>query len=153
MYLKFDGVFSKVSHWGKKNDGALSGLSTFNKFDFLNRVVTHEIISFSMSKRGVYDPIFKLKLSEWTISLWPKIAQINVRGHVFQRDVITNLLQRATFAHKRIIKIVFSCDSMFVDIQCCPLEIFAIKKSYLFLFWNSCVTPLMINCSKLVEVK
>ena len=44
---------------------------------------------------------------------------------------------------------------MFVDIQCYPLEIFAKKKkkeTKLLLFSNSCVTQLMIKCSKLTEV-
>ena len=30
------------------------------------------------------------------------------------------------FVHKRIVKIGLSCDGIFVDIQCCPLEMFAI---------------------------
>ena len=63
------------------------------------------------------------------------------------------LLQRPKifFTHKRNFRTGLSCDGMFVDIQCCPLEIFAIKKPYFFLFWNSCVTWLIINCHKLAE--
>ena len=73
---------------------------------------------------------------------------------MFQRDVITKLLQRPTifFSHKGSLRIGHSCDSMFVDIQCYPLEIFAIKKPYFFLFRNNYVTELMIRCSKLAEV-
>ena len=57
------------------------------------------------------------------------------------------LLQRPKifFTHKRNFRTGLSCDGMFVDIQCRPLEIFAIKKPYFFLFWNSCVTWLIIN--------
>ena len=36
------------------------------------------------------------------------------------------------FVPKRIVKIVISCDGMFVDIQYCPWEIFAIKKPKFF---------------------
>ena len=63
------------------------------------------------------------------------------------------LLQRPKifFTHKRNFRTGLSCDGMFVDIQCRPLEIFAIKKPYFFLFWNSCVTWLIINCHKLAE--
>ena len=54
---------------------------------------------------------------------------------------------------KKSVKVGLPCDSMLVDIQCCPLEIFAIKKTLIIpFFWNSCVTQLIINCSKLAEV-
>ena len=40
------------------------------------------------------------------------------------------------FAHQRSVKIVLFCDGIFVDIQCCPLEIFALKKTLIFLFFG-----------------
>ena len=59
---------------------------------------------------------------------------------------------KISFVHKRSVKVGLPCDGMLLDIQCCPLEIFAIKKTLFIIFWNSCVTQLMINCSKLAEV-
>ena len=38
------------------------------------------------------------------------------------------------FTQKRIVKIGLCCDGMFVDMQICPLEIFAITKPKFFSF-------------------
>ena len=41
---------------------------------------------------------------------------------------------KISFVHKRSVRVGLPCDGMLLDIQCCPLEIFAIKKPYLFYF-------------------
>ena len=56
------------------------------------------------------------------------------------------------FPKKVVLRWFFSCDGMSIDIQYYPSEIFAVKKPWFSLFWNSFETQLMINCPKLAEV-
>ena len=56
-------------------------------------------------------------------------------------------------AYKRSVKIGLSSDGMFVgDGMFVAYRRYLLLKDPTFLFWKSCVTQLMINCSKLSEV-
>ena len=82
---------------------------------------------------------YRVNKNQFTTKNWVNSRR---RSRILERrDHESFSKAKISFVHKRSVRVGLPCDGMFLDIQCCPLEIFAIKKPYFFYFgivaWHS----------------